>query len=80
MSVSDGTTETGKYVSGISYSGGVFTVSKASLPSAYSLPVATSDALGGIKIGYTTSGKNYAVVLDANNRAYVNVPWSNTDT
>lgn len=25
--------------------------------------------------GYTTSGKNYAVKLDANGNAYVNVPW-----
>lgn len=42
----------------------------------YVLPTATSDALGGIKIGYAASGKNYAIVLDANGKAYVNVPWT----
>lgn len=35
---------------------------------------ASSSELGGIKIGYTESGKNYPVQLDSNNRAYVNVP------
>lgn len=44
--------------------------------STYTLPVATSTALGGIKIGYPASGKNYAVQLDSNNRAFVNVPWT----
>lgn len=39
---------------------------------------ATADALGGIKIGYTTSGKNYAVQLDSNDKAFVNVNWSDT--
>lgn len=43
--------------------------------SAYTLPAATSNALGGIRIGYTQSGKNYPVLLDSGNRAYVNVPW-----
>lgn len=41
---------------------------------------ATSSELGGIKIGYAQSGKNYPVKLDGNNNAYVNVPWVNTDT
>lgn len=45
----------------------------------YSLKTATADEIGGIKIGYTTSGKNYAVQLDSG-KAYVNVPWSNTNT
>lgn len=40
-----------------------------------SIPVATSSAYGGIQIGYTTSGKNYAVQL-SNGKAYVNVPWT----
>lgn len=43
--------------------------------STYVLPVATSTVLGGIKVGYTTNGKNYKVQLDANNNAFVNVPW-----
>ena len=46
------------------------------LGSQYVLPAATSQALGGIKLGYTQSGKNYPVQLDSNDRAYVNVPWS----
>lgn len=42
---------------------------------------ATSTKLGGIKIGYTQSGKNYPVKLASDNKAYVNVPWTdNTDT
>jgi len=44
----------------------------------YILPVATNSALGGIKIGYTDNGKNYAVELDADQEAYVNVPWTDT--
>ena len=40
----------------------------------YTLPVATSSALGGVKIGYTESGKNYPVELDGDNKAFVNVP------
>lgn len=45
------------------------------LGSQYVLPVATANNLGGIKIGYTQSGKNYPVLLDSNNKAYVYVPW-----
>lgn len=41
----------------------------------YTLPPASSTALGGIKTGFTASGKNYPVALDANNKAYVYVPW-----
>ena len=41
---------------------------------------ATSSVLGLIKIGYSTSGQNYPVQLDSNNKAYVYVPWTNTDT
>ena len=44
-----------------------------------SIPAATSIAHGGIRIGYITSGKNYAVQLN-DGKAYVNVPWTDTNT
>jgi len=44
------------------------------------VPVAGSGTLGVIALGYSGTGKNYAVQLDSNNKAYVNVPWDdNTD-
>lgn len=43
----------------------------------YSLPLATNAVRGGVKVGYTTTGKNYAVQLN-NEQMYVNVPWSDT--
>lgn len=49
-------------------------------PAEFSLKAASADSLGGIKIGYTATGKNYPVQLDANSKAYVNVPWTDTDT
>jgi len=42
------------------------------------IPVASSSTLGGIKVGYSTSGQNYGIALDSNNKAYVNVPWTDT--
>ena len=45
-----------------------------------SLDAATSSTLGGIKVGYGASGKNYAIALDSSNNAYVNVPWTDTNT
>ena len=58
---------------------GVVSVQTRSLPTYnnYSLPPASSAALGGIKIGYTESEKNYAVKL-SNEKAYVTVPWTDT--
>ena len=41
--------------------------------------LATASERGGIKIGYTESGKNYPVELD-NEKAFVNVPWVDTNT
>lgn len=46
----------------------------------YSLPTASSTTKGGITLGYSQSGKNYPVVLDGNGKAYVNVPWTDTNT
>lgn len=45
-----------------------------------SIPQASSSALGGIKIGYSDNGRNYAVKLDSSGKAYVNVPWTDTNT
>ena len=45
-----------------------------------SIPQASSSALGGIKIGYSDNGRNYAVELDSSGKAYVNVPWTDTNT
>lgn len=44
----------------------------------YSLPRATAGALGGVRTGYGSTGKNYAVQLDADGRMFVTVPWSDT--
>jgi len=41
------------------------------------LALASSTTRGGVKIGYTESGKNYPVELDAE-KMYVNVPWTDT--
>lgn len=46
----------------------------------YSLPTASSTTKGGITLGYSQSGKNYPVALDNNGKAYVNVPWTDTNT
>lgn len=43
-----------------------------------SISTATSTTLGGIKIGYTQSNKNYPIVLDGDGKAYVVVPWTDT--
>ena len=47
----------------------------------YTLPLAANDTRGGIQIGFTTndSNRNYAVLLSGE-KAYVNVPWTDTDT
>lgn len=44
------------------------------------IPAADSNNIGGIKTGYAQNGKNYPVALDENKKAYVNVPWSDTNT
>lgn len=49
--------------------------------SSYTLPLAANATRGGIQIGFTTddSNRNYAVLLSGE-KAYVNVPWTDTDT
>lgn len=39
---------------------------------------ATDATLGAFKTGYTEGNKTYAIKLDANNKAYVAVPWNET--
>ena len=46
----------------------------------YSLPTASSTIKGGITLGYSQNGKNYPVAIDSNGKAYVNVPWTDTNT
>lgn len=49
-------------------------------PSTFTPPMSSTTVLGGIKVGYTTSGKNYKVQLDSSGNAYVNVPWTDNNT
>lgn len=44
------------------------------------VPAASNDNIGGIKTGYAQNEKNYPVALDENKKAYVNVPWTDTNT
>ncbi len=45
----------------------------------YSLPLAASGTRGGVKIGFTESGKNYPVELSSE-KMFVNVPWTDNNT
>ena len=45
----------------------------------YALPAAAAGTRGGIKIGYTANGKKYPVQL-SNEQAFVEVPWTDTNT
>lgn len=49
-------------------------------PNTFAPPTSSAAVLGGIKVGYTTSGKNYKVQLDSSGNAYVNVPWTDNNT
>ena len=42
------------------------------------IPLATSSSNGGIRTGYSGTGKNYPVKLSSTGQAYVSVPWVNT--
>ena len=49
-------------------------------PSTFTPPTAAASTLGGVKVGYTTSGKNYKLQVDASGNAFVNVPWTDNNT
>jgi len=65
-----GTGDTGKFLKG----NGTWAT-----PTNTTYSEATSSAYGLVKIGYTTSGKNYAVQLSSG-KMYVNVPWTDNNT
>nr|UVY54966.1 MAG: head fiber protein [Bacteriophage sp.] len=53
---------------------------KESTESDYELPLASDNARGGIKSGYQQNGKNYPVQINAQEQAYVSVPWTDNNT
>ena len=46
----------------------------------YTLTTASSSTLGGIKTGYQTQGKVYALQVDSSGNGYVKVPWTDNNT
>jgi len=63
---------------GVGLSGSVNTTTGAHTQT-IDLVEASSSAYGGIKVGYTENSKNYPVELDSG-KAFVNVPWVDTNT
>lgn len=53
---------------------------KESTESDYKLPLASNSTRGGIKSGYSQNGKNYPVQINAQEQAYVSVPWTDNNT
>ena len=53
---------------------------KESTESNYKLPLASANTRGGIKSGYEQNGKNYPVQINAQEQAYVSVPWTDNNT
>lgn len=53
---------------------------KESMESDYKLPLASANTRGGIKSGYEQNGKNYPVQINAQEQAYVSVPWTDNNT
>lgn len=49
-------------------------------PSTFAPPTAAASTLGGVKVGYTTSGRSYKLQVDASGNAFVDVPWTDTNT
>jgi len=81
----------GNYIADVAQNANGITVTKGNLPS-YSLTVATSTSLGGIRLFSDVAnnmapnsvteikGRSYAVQLNNNNQAVVNVPWTDNNT
>ncbi|AZA74944.1 pyocin knob domain-containing protein [Chryseobacterium indoltheticum] len=81
----------GNYITDVAQNANGITVTKGNLPS-YSLTVATSTSLGGIRLFSDVAnnmapnsvteikGRSYAVQLNNNNQAVVNVPWTDSNT
>lgn len=61
------------YVLYLNIDGTVYQVGKK-----YELQVANATTLGGVKLGYTNTGRNYKLQVDVNGNAYINVPWTDT--
>lgn len=55
---------------------------KPTIPPAYTLPIASASALGGVKSSTTgtTSGRDYNVEINADGTMKVNVPWVDLNT
>ena len=53
---------------------------KESTKSDYKLPLASDNIRGGIKSGYAQNGKNYPVQINAQEQAYVSIPWTDNNT
>ncbi len=81
---------TGQVLAAIDSSG---KVAWANNGSSYTLPAAAKDTLGGLSLKYdaetsaitfetlqTDASRFYAINLDLNDHAYVNVPWTDTNT
>lgn len=44
------------------------------------VPIATNDAVGGFKTGFTSTEKKYPVQVEEDGKAFVEVPWTDTNT
>ena len=53
---------------------------KESETSDFKLPLASEYVSDGIKTGYSQNGKNYPVQINAQEQAYVSVPWTDNNT
>jgi hypothetical protein len=69
----------GTNLTGAGSTGDPYVMTLTSPNTIYTLPLATSTVRGGMKIGFTESGKNYPVELSSE-KAYVNVPWTDNNS